>query len=112
MVVLMELGAQQKFRVGGSYRIDSGTLSKDPRTVWQGYGNTKNEPGRYSIHIRGHQPYVAIGKMAPGIEALFRKNYDVSPEEFDEIHTDMEKKLNPLTGKAQGTFWSEEGMFE
>ena len=112
MVVLMELGTQQQFQQKGDYKVDCGTLSKNPKTVWEGYNNTSNEPGRYSLHIRGHKPY-AMERMAPDIETLFMRNYDFSPEQFDEIRADMEEQLKPLAGKAEGTFWSGGlGLFE
>lgn len=116
MVVLMELGTQQSFQQGGDYKIDFGTLSKNPRTVWEGYQNGEDkdkcldEPHRYLLHIRGHQPY-AIERMAPDIVALFRQHYDISPEEFDKIYTNMVKRLDPLARKAKGEFWSK-GLFE
>jgi len=110
MVLLMELGTQRQFQRGGNYKVDYGTLSEDPGTVWGGYDNTRDEPKRYSLHIRGHKPY-AMERMAPDIETMFLRNYDFSPEQFDEIRTDMEEKLKPLAGKAKKMFWNEEGLF-
>jgi len=110
MVILMELGTQQQFRQGGSYKIDYGKLSDDHGIKWEGYSNTGDEPERYSIAIRGHTPY-AIEKMAPRVEMLFEQNYGFSPEEFNEIQADMEMKLNPLAGKAREMFWSKGGLF-
>ena len=117
MVVLMELGTQQSFQQGGDYKIDFGTLSKNPQTVWEGYQNGEDkdkcpdEPHRYLLHIRGHQPY-AIERMAPDIVVLFRQHYNIIPEEFDEIYTNMAKRLDPLAGKeAKGEFWSK-GLFK
>ena len=111
MVILMELGTQRQFRQGGNYKVDYGTLSENPGIVWGGYKNIEDEPKRYSLHIRGHKPY-AMERLAPDIDTMFLRNYDFSPEQFDEIRNDMEDKLKPLAGKAEETFWNEGGEFK